>query len=160
MDWTKQVEEMFKTVLGAQQAMVESLAETAKTMGSPTTPGAWEKTVDTWRGTVKKTLESQVELTRLWTESVGTGTGLPTEMTNWTSQVLDITRTMTETQTRFSESWFDLIKKNDLSNLSQVWDAAQAQKVVQYWQEATQKAVEAQQEWTRMATSMTSKNEK
>ncbi len=153
MDWTKQADEVIKTVASTQQRIWESLIESIQTMSSPQTPGAWEKTVETWRGAVKKALDSQVELTRLWTEGLSEGmntAGAPAGMTDWTRQMLEMTKNLTDTQVRFSESWFDMMKNTDPMAITKAWDADSAKKILQTWQEAAQKAMEAQADWSRM----------
>ncbi len=153
MDWTKQADAMIKTWTGTQQKMWSSWMETMQNMSSPTSPGAWEKTVESWRGTITSALEAQVELTRLWTESLQAGMSsgnMPAGMADWTKQMLDVTKSFTETQTRLSETWFDMIKRADPSTMAQMWDPTKAQDIMQNWQDASKKAMEAQSEWARM----------
>lgn len=152
MDWTKQAEEVFKTWTSTQQKMVESWTETVKIMANPQAPDAWAKTVETWQGAFKKALESQVELTRLWSESVTAGVGsagAPKEITAWTTQMVDMTKTWTETQARFSDSLFDMLKKSDPTTVAPVFNNEQSKKLIGTFQEATQKAMDAQLEWVR-----------
>jgi hypothetical protein len=172
MDWNKQANEMIKTWTGTQQKVYESWLTSMQLMAAPQSPEAWQKTVETWRGTVKQALEAQVELTRLWAESVSAAAvnmptmpnmpgmpnmlgmssmpGVPTSVVEWTRQMLEMTRTWTETQMRFSENWFDTLKKADPGMLVQSWDMTQAQQIMNTWQEAAQKAVEAQSEFSKM----------
>ena len=182
MDWTKQANEMLKTYTSTQQKVWESWASSMQLMTTPQSPEAWQKTVDTWRGTVKYALEQQLELTRLWAENVATASvnmpsmpgmpsipgmpampsipGMPTTAVEWTRQMLEMTRTWTETQVRFSENWFEMLKKAEPGVMAQSWDMGQAQKVMATWQEAAQKAVEAQTQFSQMmmkaATSLNS----
>lgn len=156
MDWTKQANDMIKTWTGTQQRVWESWVETMQVGATtPTNQEAWQKTVETWRGTVRQALESQVELARLWAESAnampGTaGMAAPAGLADFTRNMLEMTRVFTETQTRFSENYFEMLKQADMGTLSQAWNPNQAQKIMQTWQEATQKAVEAQSEWSKM----------
>ncbi len=53
MDWTKQANEMLKTYTSTQQKVWESWASSMQLMTTPQSPEVWQKTVDTWRGTVK-----------------------------------------------------------------------------------------------------------
>jgi len=175
MDWTKQATEMLKTWTGAQQKVWETWASSMQLMAAPQSPEAWQKTVETWRGTVRQALESQVELTRLWAEGVASAAvsmpsapqvpGMPamgaapsTAMVEWTRQMLAMTRSWTEQQVRFSESWFDLLKQAEPGSMAQTWDAAQAQKIMATWQEAAQKALEAQNEFSKMVMGAASAN--
>lgn len=166
MDWQKQANDMIKTWTGTQQKVWETWVSSMQLMATPQSPEAWQRTVETWRGTVRQALESQVELTRLWAEGVGASAvsmpsaptipgvpampGATAGMVEWTRQMLEMTRTWTETQVRFSETWFDLLKKAEPGMMAQSWDAAQAQKIMATWQDAAQKAVEAQTEFSKM----------
>lgn len=175
MDWNKQANEMIKTWTGTQQKVYEGWLNSMQLMATPQSPEAWQKTVDTWRSTVKQALEAQMELTKLWAESVATASvnmpsmpnmptmnnmpgmtmvpNMPTNMVEWTRQMLEMTRTWTESQMRFSENWFDTLKKADPAKMAQQWDMAQAQQIMATWQEAAQKAVEAQTEFSKMMMS-------
>lgn len=166
MDWTKQANEMLKAWTGTQQKVWETWISSLQVMGTSPTPDAWQKTIETWRSTVKQALESQVELTRLWAEGVAAnavnmptvpgmaGLSPSTGVVEWTRQMLEMTRSWTDTQVRFSENWFDLLKKAELPSLAQGWDANQAQKIMATWQEAAQRAVEAQTEFSKMVMSV------
>lgn len=162
MDWQKQANDMLKTWTGSQQKVWETWVSSMQLAATPQSPEAWQRTVETWRGTVRQALESQVELTRLWAESVAAssvsmpstpamgGVSPTTSMVEWSRQMLEMTRSWTETQVRFSENWFDLLKRAEPASLAQSWNPAQAQKILASWQEASQKAVEAQAEFGRM----------
>ncbi len=174
MDWTKQANDMLKTFTSTQQKVWESWVSSSQVVSASPSPEAWQKTVDTWRGTVKYALEQQLELTRLWAESVAVSSvnvpnissipgipgvpgmpglpalpGVPANAVEWTRQMLDMTRTLTETQVRFSDNWFDMLKKADPSTLATTWDPTQAQKILASWQDAAQKAVEAQSQFSQ-----------
>lgn len=163
MDWAKQANDMIKAWTGTQQKIWESWMSSMQAMATPQSPEAWQKTVETWRSTVRYAIEQQVELTRLWAESVAAASvnmpampsmpsipGVPTTPVEWSRQMLEMTRVWAETQMRFSENWFDLLKKAEPSILAQVWDMNQAQKIMATWQEAAQKAFEAQTQFSQM----------
>jgi hypothetical protein len=157
MDWTKQANDMIKTWTGTQQRVWESWVETMQVGTGVPNQDAWNKTVETWRNTVKQALEAQNELARLWSESVnalpGTaGAQTPASVAEFTRNLLEMTKVFTETQTRFSENYFEMLKKADVDALVRSWNPAQAQQILQTWQDATQKAVEAQQQWTKMVS--------
>ncbi|RRR65370.1 MAG: hypothetical protein EI684_23310 [Candidatus Viridilinea halotolerans] len=169
MDWTKQANDMLKTFTGTQQKVWESWVSSMQLAATPQSAEAWQKTVETWRGTVKYALEQQLELTRLWAESVAANSvnmpsmpglptipgmpsipGMPANAVDWTRQMLEMTRTWTDMQVRFSENWFDVLKKADPGSMTQGWDMGQAQKIMATWQDAAQKAVEAQTQFSQM----------
>jgi hypothetical protein len=157
MDWTKQADEMIKTWTGAQQKMWESWFELMQSVGTPqSATGIWEKTVDAWRDTVTKALESQVAWTRLWAESVTANAGSSKEVADWAKQVLELTSTWTESQTKLSESWFEMMKKADPTLVAGSWDGEQAKKMMSAWQETAQKAMDAQKQWSTFWTPATS----
>ncbi len=173
MDWTKQANDMIKTWTGTQQKVWEAWLNSAQLVTTaPQSPESWQKIVETWRGTVKQALEFQLQLTQLWAEGVAATSvniptvpglqglpslpnlpGIPTTPVELTRQILDLTRTWTDTQVRFSENWFDVLKKIDPTALSQSWDPTQAQKIVASWQDATQRVIEAQNEFGRLVVS-------
>ncbi|WP_322496086.1 hypothetical protein [Chloroflexus sp.] len=166
MDWAKQANDMIKMWTGTQQKVWDSWMASMQYMAAPQNPEAWQKTVDSWRGTVKQALEAQVELTRLWAEAVaansvnmptmptvpgmpampGINPVSPTAVVEWSRQVLEMTRNFNDSQTRFVEGWFDMLKKSDPTNVMRGWDSTQVQKVMQSWQEAMQRVIEAQAE--------------
>lgn len=166
MDWTKQANDMIKTWTGTQQKVWDAWLNSMQLAAAPQNPETWQKMIETWRGTVKQALESQLQLTQMWAEGVAAAAvnvpglpglpalptlpGVPSTAVEWTRQVLEMTRAMTDTQVRFSENWFDLLKKADPSTLAQGWDMGQAQKIMATWQDAAQKAIDAQNEFSRM----------
>ncbi|MBX0327111.1 hypothetical protein K2Z83_05370 [Oscillochloris sp. ZM17-4] len=175
MDWTKQANDMVKTWTGTQQKVWDTWLNSMQLVATPQSPESWQKMVETWRGTVKQALESQMQLTQMWAESVAAASvsmpsvpgmpampnmpsipGVPGTAVEWTRQMLEMTRTWTDTQVRFSENWFDLLKKADPTAMGQGWDMSQAQKIMATWQDAAQKAIEAQNEFGRMMMSTAS----
>lgn len=163
MDWTKQANDMLKTWTGTQQKVWESWVDTMQVSATTPSQEAWQKTVETWRGTVKQALASQVDLTRMWAESVNAlpnkaGVSAPAGMADFTNNMLEMTKVFTETQTRFSENYFEMLKKADMGALAQMWNPSQAQKIMETWQEATHKAAEAQAEWNKMVGTAVSSN--
>ncbi|NTW00449.1 MAG: hypothetical protein HGA19_03980 [Oscillochloris sp.] len=163
MDWTKQANDMIKTWTGTQQKVWDTWLNSMQLISTPQSPETWQKMIETWRGTVKQALESQLQLTQLWAESVATASvnmpslpnlptvpGVPSSAVEGTRQMLEMTRAWTDTQVRFSENWFDLLKKADPTAITQAWDMGQAQKIMTTWQDAAQKAIDAQNEFSRM----------
>jgi len=172
MDWTKQANDMIKTWTGTQQKVWDTWLNSVQLAATPQSPESWQKTVETWRGTVKQALESQLQLTQMWAEGVAAASvsmpavpglpsipglpglpGMPTTPVDVTRQMLEMTRSWTDTQVRFSENWFDMLKKVDPAAITQSWDLSQAQKIMTTWQDAAQKAIEAQNEFGRLVVS-------
>lgn len=157
MDWTKQANEMMKTFTGTQQKIWESWSESVRATSNPNSE-SWQKTVESWQGTVNQAIAAQVELTRLWTESVAAlptqvGVSAPAGMSEWSKSVLEMTKVFSESQTQFSQNWFEMLKKTEPSALAQAWSPEQAEKILATWQDAAKKAAEAQGELSKMVTS-------
>jgi hypothetical protein len=181
MDWNKQANEMIKSWSGTQQQVWDMWMTSVQLMSAPQQPEAWQKSVDSWRGTVKHALGAQVELTRMWAEAVASAAvsmpnmptmpGMPsmptmpgmlnptspTAMVDWSRQVLEMTRNWSESQQRFMDGWFEMLKKSDPRTMAAQWDATQAQQAMKVWQEAAQRMLEAQ---TAMAAAMTGSAER
>ncbi len=152
-DWNRQAEDMIKTWTGAQQKMWESWLSAMQGMSpAASSQEAWEKSVEVWSESVQNALEAQVAWTKFWADSMTTGTNTPKEVTDWSNQVLDMMKRWTETQKQLSESWFDSVKKADPTSMTTTWSNEEAQRVVQSWQEAAQKILEAQMGWLRIWT--------
>lgn len=154
MDWNKQAEEMLKTWTSSQQKMWDSWIKTMQSLGTTQAGDTWEKSIETWRDSVKRALEAQTTWTQFWADSVNSGPGATKQAADWSKQMLDMTRRWTETQTQLWDSWFETMKKTDPSTMAQNWNTEEVQKIVQTWQEAAQKAMEAQMEWTKMWASV------
>lgn len=179
MDWNKQASEMMKSWTGTQQQVWETWMTSMQLMSAPQNPEAWQKSVESWRGTVKHALSAQVELTRIWAESVASAAvsmpnaptipGMPTmpmmptmpgmlnptsptALVEWSRQMLEMTRNWSDSQQRFLDGWFEMLKKSDPRTLAASWDPAQAQTALKTWQDAAQRMVEAQ---TALAAAMT-----
>ncbi|NJM06062.1 hypothetical protein HC891_07460 [Candidatus Gracilibacteria bacterium] len=165
MDWNKQAVDMMKTWTGTQQKIWDHWVETMQTMAAtPMSAESWQKAVDAWRATVRQTLDAQIELTKLWANGVNEGSkdataamarsGVSTPMTveEWTNSVVELTRSITATQVGFAENWSNLLKQADPATMMKAWDTGQAQQVLTYWQDAAQKAVEAQAQLAKMMT--------
>lgn len=153
MDWTKQAEDMLKTWTTSQQSMWDSWLKTIQSVGTTQTNETWEKSIETWKDSVQRALEAQNSWTKFWAESVVASSGSNKQASDWSNQMVEMTKKWTDTQAQLWNSWFETIKKADPSAMSQTWNTEEMQKIVESWQEAAQKAMEAQMEWTRMLTS-------
>ncbi len=154
-NWTKQAEDMVKTWTDAQKKMNETWLEALQSMGSPKSGEMWTKATGAWEQSVKQALDAQTEWSRMWLNSFTSSPNMPKEAVEWAKQGQAIMSQWTESQKRLWEGWLDLVKKMDVSQISTNWDAAGAQNLLKTWQDATQKAMEAQAEWIRRMTSMT-----
>ncbi|NJP06325.1 MAG: hypothetical protein HC837_12205 [Chloroflexaceae bacterium] len=149
-DWGKQAEDMIKNWTGAQQKMWESWVSTMKGMSAGPTADAWQSSIDQWKTSVNQALDAQLTWTQFWADSVVSGAGSSKQMTDWSNQVLEMTKRWKETQTQLWDNWFDTLKKSDPSTMAKNWNPEEMQKMMQVWQESAQKAMEAQMEMARM----------
>ncbi len=151
MDWTDQAEEIIKSWTGAQRNMWEGWLNAMQNLSTtPQSPEAWEQTVEHWKNTVHTALNTQVSWTRFWAGSVRDRTNVPPPVADWSQQVLDMMERWTDTQKSLSERWFETMKHSSPTTIAQVWDSDEAQRVMQDWQEATQRTLEAQIGWVRL----------
>lgn len=150
MDWTERAEEMIRNWTGAQQKMWESWLGAMQNIGTtPHTADAWEQTVDTWCAAVRNALETQMSWTEFWADTINSQMGTPPQVTEWSQQLLAMVQDWTTTQMQLSESWFETMKRSNPAAVSLAWDSSEAQHVIEDWQYATQKALEAQMGWIR-----------
>ncbi len=152
MDWNKQAEEMLKTWTTSQQKMWDSWFKTMQTIGTSQAGDTWEKSIDTWKDSVKQALDAQTRWTQFWVESMTSGSGVGKPAAEWSTQMLEMTKRWSETQNQLWDNWFDTMKKSDPTAMAKNWNTDELQKIVQVWQETAQKTMEAQMEWTRMMT--------
>lgn len=152
MDWTARAEEILRTWTDVQRKMWESWHDAMRSAGTAQSTEAWKETIAIWSEAVNRALQAQVEWTKFWTDSMTTGSTTPTEVAEWSQRIIDIMKSWAETQTQLSERWFETMKQADPTTMAAPWDSKEAQKVVQDWQEATQKLLEAQMGWLRIWT--------
>lgn len=157
MDWTKQTEDMVKSWTEGQTKMWNDWLKAIQGFGmqgfgkGPSSQ-VWEKTIEAWDESIKKTLDAQVEWTQHWAESFTTVKGAPKEMTEGAKQGQEMITRWTNTQKQLWASWFAIVKKLDPSSAPGVDWGREGQKLVQGWQEAIQKAMDAQAESVRLWT--------
>lgn len=153
-DWTAQAEEMVQHWTSAQCKMWESWFEAMQNVSyAPRSSEGWQHTVENWNMAVKSALESQFTWIRFWANSVQTR-NTPAPVAEWSQELIKMMERWTEIQLELSESWFATIKKSNPTTVALVWDRAEAERVVQDWQEATRKSLEAQLNWLRIWTSV------
>jgi hypothetical protein len=149
-EWTQQTEAMFKAWTDAQRKIWEKWPLGMQGAAKSPSDQVWEKSMQAWEESVKKTLEAQAELTQLWAGGSPNMSGLPKEVAEWAHEGQEMLKRWTETQTMLWEHWFHLAKQfNHPSNkLGGNWEQ-EGQKLLHAWQEAAKKTVDAQSEWLR-----------
>ena len=151
MEWAKQSEEMLKTWTEAQKKVWDDCMKALQGFGKSPSTEVWGKTVNTWNQTIQKSLDAQVEGARQWVKNFTTAKGTPQETAEWAKQGQEMTTRLMETQKQLWETWFEFVKKLDVSNMMN-W-TRDGQKFIQSWQETIQEAFEAQAESLRTVTS-------
>ncbi len=148
MEGVKQAEVILTTWTQAQEKMWNGwfIAMQMQGFGNSQPTEVWEKTVETWEDSVKKTLDAQVEWTRLWAESFSTVSGMPNEMVEWARKGQEMTKHWAEVQGQLWENWFEIVKKLDSTMRAGTWER-EGQKLTKVWQENVQKVMESQAEW-------------
>jgi hypothetical protein len=147
MEWTKQSENLFKTWTDTQTKMWNDWIKLMQGVGKSQSSQIWEKTVEAWDESIKKTLDAQVEWTQRWAESCK---GAPKEMADWAKQGQDMIQGWTETQKQLWGNWFHIVKKLDPAASGMNWGGGDGQKFLQGWQDAVQKGLDTQAEWVRL----------
>jgi hypothetical protein len=117
MEWAKQSEEMLKTWTDAQKKVWDDCMKALQGFGKSPSTQVWEKTVDTWNQTIQKSLDAQVEGARHWVKNFTTAKGTPEETAEWAKQGQEMITRLMETQKQLWETWFELVKKLDVSNM-------------------------------------------
>jgi hypothetical protein len=150
MDWTKQTEELFKTWTAAQQRMMEGWFNAVKEYLPHQAAGdAWQQSLDAWRAEVQRALDAQLALVRTWSERMGAA---EPGAANLSQQLPELMRHWTDAQRQIWERWAEAAKQATPPNMAALYSSDEAKQVLQSWQDATQKAVEAQLEWARSVT--------
>lgn len=147
MEWAKQSEEMLKTWNESQKKLWDDWMKAMPGFGKSPSPEIWQKTVDTWNQTIQRVLDAQVEGVRHWAEHATIAKGTTQETAEWAKQGQDMITRLLETQKQLWGSWFEFVKKLDVSNVMN-W-ARDGQKFLQTWQETIQKSLDSQTEWLR-----------
>jgi hypothetical protein len=148
-DWTKQTEELVTTWNETQKKMWDNWLQAMESAGSGTNLRAFEKErqkiVDTWETSVMKGLEAQAEWAKLWSDGLAANKSTPKPMLDWAKQLGDMMRSWTASQEQLSQVWFDMMKKLDTTEMQGAWES-HGKEMVKAWQDAVDKALEAQRE--------------
>jgi hypothetical protein len=149
MEWTKQTEDMLNTWTGTQKRMWDNWLDTVqKSAPQFHASELWEKTLETWEETVKKSLEGQSEWIKMWAENMPPVNGLPKEVVEWAQHSRELNQNWVELQEQLWAVWFGLIKKSEPGKIIGSWDQ-ESQRMAHMWQETVRKFMEAQMEFAR-----------
>jgi hypothetical protein len=151
MEWAKQTEDTFKSWADMQRKMWDDWMKGIQNLGRSQPEQVWDKTLDAWEDSVKRTLDTQIEWTRAWADGLSSVKGTPSEMAEWARQGQEMATRWGETQRQLWQNWFETVRKLRPSAFGGSWDR-EGQRFVQAWQDAVHKALEAQAEWMRFWT--------
>lgn len=153
-DWTKQAEDMIQTWVDAQKKLRDSWLEAMQGLGGPQSKEVWAKATSAWEESIKRVFEAQSEWLSLWAANFTSKPNTSSEVAEWAKQGQEMMGHWAEAQKRLWESWFEMVKKIDPSQLSGTWDKDAGQNLIKAWQENTQKVLDSQAEWVRRWASM------
>jgi hypothetical protein len=150
MDWAKQAEEMAKTWTDMQRKVWDGWLEAMQGMTTPQ-PTAWERTVETWEKAFDSLLKAQGEWVKMWAEGIGGQENAPEDMARWASQVQEMTANWVAFQGELWKGWFGMARRFDPADMAGTpsrW-TADAQNMMQQWQEQMAKTWETQLDWMK-----------
>jgi len=155
MSWQKQMEQMLGAWTQAQRRLWDNWLEAVRGF-SGITEGrdeGWRESyrhnLEAWEASVHQALEAQNQWTRDWTERMLGEQEAPETAVQWINQVQATMRGWTQAQSQLWNAWFDSIKDMDPEQVSAKWET-EGREIIRAWQEATERAQEALDEWTRM----------
>ena len=150
MDWTKQSQEMLQTWTDTQKKMWDGWLQTVQKSGAPFQNNEiWQKTIETWESTVNSTLSAQSEWMQKWTGTLNSQENVPDQFVKWAGQTEKMMEQWSSTQKQMWESWFEMMKKADLSKMAETFDA-EGKKAFEAWQQSAQKLQETQEQMMKM----------
>jgi len=155
IDWMKQGDDMFKGWTGTQKKMWQDWVKAVQGF-EPVQPHAmWPTTVEAWQESVKTALDAQIDWTRNRAETFTAGKGTPDDIAKWASQGQEAIQHWSKVQVDLWDKWFEVVKTLDTTTRTGTWDK-EGKKLLQIWQTATQKGINAQMEfldlWTKQQT--------
>ncbi len=150
-EWTKQAEEMFKAWSEAQKALMDKWAESVKSFSDAPDMEMWKNTLETWEETAKNTFSSQAEWTQSWVENFKSMEGLPEQAVESVGKFQEMGERWGATQQEMWDKWFEMLKGLEFPPATEKWSEA-LQNPLKTWQDATQKAMDAQADWMKIWT--------
>ena len=145
-DWNKQADEVMKTWTKAQQDLWDTWRRSMPLAGATQADDNWNKAVSFWKEAVDRSLNTQMEWTKMWVDSIKAQKTMPKEMEAWTDQMLATMQTWNESQATFWENMLESVQKMTPERLRQQVEEG-AQQAFTSWQDAMQRAISAQEEF-------------
>ena len=158
MEWMKQTEEIFNAWTKTQKTMWDEWMKTTQSFGTQSfgktqANDSWKRTVDAWEESVKKSLQLQMEWSKIWAESLSDAKGTPKEFQEWARQGHEMMSRWAETQMQLWTAWFDMAKRLDPTSVGGNAEKDSAN-MLHMWQDNLKNLLNVQAEWGRtwMAT--------
>lgn len=153
-DWSKQTTELVNTWSETQKKLWDSWRSTVEAMTGQEAVKGFEserqKAVEAWEASIRKGLAAQSEWAKLWLEGLSSDKGTPKPVVEWAKQLQEMMQSWASSQEQFAKVWFEMMKKMGGGELGEAWEA-QGKALVRAWQEAVDKALEAQREMGKVA---------
>jgi hypothetical protein len=151
MEWMKQAEDIFKTWTETQKTMWEEWMKATQSFGKTQATDSWKRTVDVWEESVKKSLNLQMECSKVWADSFTSAKGTPKEFQEWARQGQEMMSRWVETQMQLWTAWFEMVKRLDPTSVTGSAEK-DSDSMLNLWQDNLKKLLNAQAEWGRVWT--------
>ena len=122
-----------------------------QSFGKTQATDSWRRTIDMWEESVKKSLQLQMEWSKLWAENSISVKGTPKEFHEWARQGQEMMSRWAETQMQLWTAWFEMVKKLDPTPLGGSAEK-DSDKMLHMWQDNLKNLLNAQAEWGRIWT--------
>jgi hypothetical protein len=142
--WTQAPLRLWDNWLDAVQEF-NGMAESGDAEGR----GSYRNSLEAWERSVRQALQAQQQWTRNWSERLLDEEEAPAAAVHWIEQIQGTMRGWTEAQSQLWRAWFDSVKDMDPEEVSAKWET-EGQEIIRAWQEATERAQEALDEWVRV----------
>jgi hypothetical protein len=153
MDWSKQAEEAVRNWQELQKRVWESwlapLQGTAAASG-PKATDAYREALEVWEDAVKRSLQAQLDWTRLWAESLNAAKASADPAASVARGTQEMMSAWTKAHRQLWESWLSTLKRLDptASAGGKLWEE-EARRVLAAWEEGIEAAQRSIAEWSR-----------
>ena len=145
-------ESLIKAWAALQQKLLTNWLDTVRRFGGTSSLELWTKTMEAWQTSVKETMDARAAWTHEWTEMLANAKGTPEEMRKLAQQGRELLQHWTEAERELWQGWFNIVKDSGIRPDAGA-GAKTARDVVQLWQEAAHKMIDAQAGFVRRWTS-------
>lgn len=151
MDPNRSGANLLKMWADTQQKLLTNWLDTVRRFGGTPSMEVWRQTVEAWEKSVKETLDAQAQWSRDWTATLNSARGTPEELSGLIQQGQEQLQRWIVVQQQLWQGWFDIVKSINLA-MEPGTGAQAGQNLLQIWQDATYKMINAQttlvRQWT------------